>query len=64
MAQTGLRNGRIPGQRASRRISGEVWVLTGMVAVCEDLPEEHNTVTLDPTLTDSTEFLPPRSTIR
>jgi choline dehydrogenase-like flavoprotein len=26
---------------------------TGMVAICEDLPEEHNTVTLDPMLTDS-----------
>ncbi|MFT5691217.1 MAG: choline dehydrogenase-like flavoprotein [Oceanicoccus sp.] len=26
---------------------------TGMVAICEDLPEEHNCVTLDPTLKDS-----------
>ena len=25
---------------------------TGMVAICEDLPEEHNTVTLDPELAD------------
>ena len=25
---------------------------TGMVAICEDLPEEHNRVTLDPVLTD------------
>ena len=24
-----------------------------MLAICEDLPEEHNTVTLDPELTDS-----------
>jgi hypothetical protein len=24
-----------------------------MVAICEDLPEEHNTVTLDPVLKDS-----------
>jgi hypothetical protein len=24
-----------------------------MVAICEDLPEEHNTVTLDPILKDS-----------
>jgi len=24
-----------------------------MVAICEDLPEEHNTVTLDPELKDS-----------
>ena len=54
MAQTGLRNGRIPwGQGhhdALRRTFGHS---TGMVAVCEDLPEEHNTVTLDPELTDS-----------
>lgn len=27
--------------------------ITGMVAICEDLPEEHNRVTLDPNLTDS-----------
>jgi choline dehydrogenase-like flavoprotein len=26
--------------------------VTGMVAVCEDLPEEHNQVTIDPDLTD------------
>lgn len=26
--------------------------VTGMVAICEDLPEEHNTVTLDPDLKD------------
>ena len=53
-AHTGLKFGRIPwGQghhEAYRRMFGHV---TGMVAVCEDLPEEHNTVTIDPTLTDS-----------
>ena len=27
--------------------------MTGMVSICEDLPEEHNTVTLDPELKDS-----------
>ncbi len=27
--------------------------VTGMVAICEDLPEEHNTVTLDPILKDA-----------
>ena len=27
--------------------------MTGMVAICEDLPELHNTVTLDPILKDS-----------
>jgi choline dehydrogenase-like flavoprotein len=54
MAQTGMRMGRIPWGEghhdAYRRMQGHV---TGMVAVCEDLPEEHNRVTLDPTLTDS-----------
>jgi choline dehydrogenase-like flavoprotein len=53
-AQTGMRMGRIPWGEghhdAYRRMQGHV---TGMVAVCEDLPEEHNRVTLDPTLTDS-----------
>tara|TARA_Y100001934_G_scaffold278282_1_gene379134 strand:- start:472 stop:2106 length:1635 start_codon:yes stop_codon:yes gene_type:complete len=53
-AQSGLRHGRIPwGQGhhdAYRSLFGHV---TGMVAVCEDLPEEHNCVTLDPTLTDT-----------
>jgi choline dehydrogenase-like flavoprotein len=53
-AHTGLRRGRIPWgaghHDAFRSIFGHT---TGMVAVCEDLPEEHNTVTLDSTLTDS-----------
>ena len=35
---------------------------TGMVAICEDLPEEHNTVTLDPLLTDAHGVPAPRIT--
>ena len=35
---------------------------TGMVAICEDLPEEHNTVTLDPTLKDSNGIPAPKIT--
>jgi choline dehydrogenase-like flavoprotein len=35
---------------------------TGMVAICEDLPEEHNTVTLDPTLKDSSGIPAPKIT--
>ena len=54
MAQTGLRNGRIPwGNGHHDAFRARFGHSTGMVAVCEDLPEEHNTVTLDPTLTDS-----------
>ncbi len=52
-AQTGMRHGRIPWgdghHKAFRKMFNHV---TGMVAVCEDLPEEHNRVTLDPELTD------------
>ncbi len=53
-AHTGLRHGRIPWGKshhdAFRRMFGHA---TGMVAVCEDLPEEHNRVTIDPVLKDS-----------
>jgi hypothetical protein len=35
---------------------------TGMVAICEDLPEEHNTVTLDPVLKDSNGIPSPKIT--
>jgi choline dehydrogenase-like flavoprotein len=52
-AHTGMRLGRIPWgddhHSAFRRLYNHV---TGMVAVCEDLPEEHNRVTLDPHLKD------------
>lgn len=34
--------------------------ITGMVAICEDLPEEHNRVTLDPELKDSNGIPAPR----
>ena len=33
---------------------------TGMVAICEDLPEEHNRVTLDPVLKDSSGIPAPK----
>ena len=53
-ALTGMLSGRIPwgeGHHAAyRKLFNRI---TGMVAICEDLPEEHNTVTLDPQLTDS-----------
>ncbi len=50
---SGLRHGRVPWgaghHRAFRQLFNRI---TGMVAVCEDLPEEHNRVTLDPALKD------------
>ena len=53
-AMTGLFSGRIPwgeGHHAAyRQLFNRI---TGMVGICEDLPEEHNTVTLDPELKDA-----------
>ena len=53
-AHTGYRHGRIPWGEghhdAYRRMFAHA---TGMVAVCEDLPEEHNRVTIDPELKDA-----------
>jgi choline dehydrogenase-like flavoprotein len=50
----GMLSGRIPWgsdhHDAFRKIHNH---FTGMVAICEDLPEEHNRVTLDPELTDA-----------
>jgi len=49
----GMNSGRIPWgsehHSAYRELHNRI---TGMVAICEDLPELHNTVTLDPTLKD------------
>ncbi len=53
-ALTGMSTGRIPWgedhHRAFRRMFDRI---TSMVAICEDLPEMHNTVTLDPVLKDA-----------
>ncbi|MEQ9122061.1 MAG: GMC family oxidoreductase, partial [Alphaproteobacteria bacterium] len=52
-AHTGLRLGRIPwGEGHHDAFRAMFKRTTGMVAVCEDLPEEHNRVTLDPELVD------------
>jgi choline dehydrogenase-like flavoprotein len=60
-ALAGMSSGRIPWgadhHGAYRRMFSRS---TGMVAICEDLPEAHNTVTLDPTLTDSSGIPAPR----
>ncbi|HIG43747.1 MAG: GMC family oxidoreductase [bacterium] len=53
-AMTGVFSGRIPwGEGHHQAYRKYVNRLTGMVAICEDLPELHNTVTLDPELKDS-----------
>ena len=53
-AMTGVFSGLIPWgdghHDAYREMHNRI---SGMVAICEDLPEEHNTVTIDPELKDS-----------
>ena len=60
-AMTGMAAGRIPwgdGHHAEfRRRFGHS---AGMLAICEDLPEPHNTVTLDPLLKDAHGIPAPR----
>ena len=47
-----LAAGNLPSQHEAYEA---MWDRTGgMVVICEDLPEEHNRVTLDPDLTDAT----------
>lgn len=54
MALLGMTAGRIGWGSAHHDDFQRHWDrCTGLVAICEDLPEAHNTVTLDPTLTDS-----------
>jgi len=53
-AMLGLGHGRIPWGEDFHRMYARLHErVTGMVAICEDLPELHNTVTLDDTLVDS-----------
>jgi choline dehydrogenase-like flavoprotein len=50
----GMSSGRVPWGEGHHRGYAELFDRTaGMVAICEDLPEEHNRVTLDPDLVDS-----------
>lgn len=53
-AMAGLFRGKIPWGPGHHKAYRELFSrTTGMVAICEDLPEEHNRVTLDPELTDA-----------
>ena len=50
----GMASGRLPWGEGHHAAFAEVFARTGgVLAICEDLPEPHNCVTLDPTLTDS-----------
>ena len=48
------------GRRAPRRVPPPNGHRIGLSAICEDLPEEHNRVTLDPVLKDSSGIPAPR----
>jgi choline dehydrogenase-like flavoprotein len=53
-ALQGMNSGHIPwGEGHHQAFRKMIDRTTGMVAICEDLPEAHNTVTLDHALTDS-----------
>jgi choline dehydrogenase-like flavoprotein len=50
----GMSSGRVPAGPGHHDAYESYWDRTaGMVVICEDLPEEHNRVTLDPELVDS-----------
>jgi len=61
IAMDTMLSGRVPWghehHKAAREIINHV---TAMVAICEDLPEEHNRVTLDPELKDADGIPAPR----
>jgi choline dehydrogenase-like flavoprotein len=60
-ALSGLATGSIPwGTEHHAAYRQHFNRVTGMVAICEDLPEEHNRVTLDATLTDGNGIPAPR----
>ena len=57
----GMETGRLPWGADHHRAYRHLFChRTGMVAICEDLPEAHNTVTLDPVLKDSSGIPAPK----
>jgi choline dehydrogenase-like flavoprotein len=61
----GMAAGRLPWGADHHRAYGELFDRTaGMVVICEDLPESHNCVTLDPDLVDSDGIPAPKITYR
>lgn len=64
-ALSGFVSGRIPWGADHHRAYAEVYDRTaGLLAICEDLPEEHNRVTLDPELVDGNGIPAPKITYR
>jgi len=60
-ALLGMSSGRIPWGAGHHEAFAALFDRTaGMVAICEDLPEPHNRVTLDPDLADSNGIPAPR----
>jgi choline dehydrogenase-like flavoprotein len=61
----GFSGGRIPWGADHHRAYGELFDrIAGMVIICEDLPETHNCVTLDPELVDSDGIPAPKVSYR
>jgi hypothetical protein len=59
-AITGMENGRAPWGEAHHDAYRKLFChRPGMMAICEDLPEEHNTVTLGRVLKDSSSIPAP-----
>jgi len=64
-ALAGMMSGAIAWGQDHHRAFREMYPrLAGMMVICEDLPEEHNTVTLDPVQTDSDGIPAPKVTYR
>jgi hypothetical protein len=63
VAVQGMQIGRLPWGAEHHRAYRKLFChRTGMVAICEDLPEEHNSVMLDPVLKDSSGIPAPKIT--
>jgi len=57
----GMSSGRLPPGPGHHEAYAKLWDRTaGMVVICEDLPEEHNRVTLDPERVDADGIPAPR----
>ena len=64
-ALMGMSSGRVPWGAGHHEAYRELWDRTaGAVVICEDLPEEHNRVTLDPELADSNGIPAPKISYR
>jgi choline dehydrogenase-like flavoprotein len=64
-AMRGMQWGRIPWGADHHRAFAELFDrTTGMVVICEDLPEHSNSVSIDPDLTDSNGIPAPKVTYR